>query len=293
MLVNCKNLTTPYYKREGALIPYMNDIKRYDVLTPEEERELLVIAKTGTLDEQEKAITTLVNCNQRLVLSIAKKYSDRNDLLDIINEANLGLIEGIRRFDLSKSNKLMTYAVMWILKYINEFLSGTKNMVVPASAQRVRSLTSKVRQEFFIKNERYPTLEEIADILREKYKFNVTHLKDLESFQSCSLDSNVNNEDNETFADTEEYNKLTATNNIDNEISTNDAKLVVKSLLASLNDRDKFIITGLFGIGCEEKTYKKIALEVGLTPERVRQKHREILTKLTKLANRKKIITQI
>lgn len=270
----------------------MNDIKRYDVLTPEEERELLIKAKTGTLDEQEEAIKTLVNCNQRLVLSIAKKYSDRNDLLDIINEANLGLIEGIRRFDLSKNNKLMTYAVLWILKFINEFLAGTKNMVVPASAQRVRSLTSKVRQEFFIKNERYPTLEEIADILREKHNFNVAHLKDLESFQSYSLDSNVNNEDNETFSETEEYNKVTATNNIDREITTNDAKLVVKSLLACLNDRDRIIITGLFGIGCEEKTYKKIASEVGLTPERIRQKHKEILAKLSNLANKKKIITQ-
>lgn len=281
MVINCKSQVSPYCQRVGSVAQYFNNIRKYPILNKNEEKELLIQAQGNNKKLQKEAIEILVNCNQRFVASAAMKYANGDDLLDIINEGNIGLITAIERFDVSKDVKFITYAAWWIQKSINYYLTNYRNLVIPANASKLRTVTNKVRHEFFLKEQRYPSLIEMQEILKEKYNFNVENLSDLEPFQSLSIDDN-SYEDEETFSENPLYTNVTSSNNIEEENEKNDTKKIISEILKKLNKRDRFIIENAFGIGCTQQTYDSIADELSLTKERIRQKVSEIIKKLGK-----------
>ena len=214
------------------------------------------------------------------------KYANSDNLLDLVNEANIGLICAIDKFDLDKDVRLITYAAWWIQKSINDYLTEYGNIVTPANANKLRFLTNKVRQEFFTKEHRTPTLEEVQNILRDEYNFNVNNLTDLEVFQSISIDETASFDgEEESFNENPIFTNATASNNIDDNIEENDNKIIVKNLLCKLNEKDKFIITKYYGIGCHEESCDTIAAELKLSKERIRQKINEIIKELSKFIN--------
>lgn len=279
MVINCKSQSSPYRQRVGSVAQYFNDIRKYPSLNRREEKELLMQAQGKNKALQKKAIEILVNCNQRFVASAAMKYTTGDDLLDIINEGNIGLITAIERFDVSKDVKFITYAVWWIQKSINHYLTNYRNIVVPANASKLRIITNKARKEFFLKEQRLPSLMELQEILKSEYNFNVNKLSDLEQFQSFSIDESTY-DDEEAFSENPLYTNATSSNNVEEECSKNDSKRIVGEMLNKLNERDRFIIECAFGIGREQQTYDSIADELSLTKERIRQKIGEIVKKL-------------
>lgn len=281
MIVNCKSQLSPFIQREGIVTTYLNEIRKYPVLSKNEQRKLLVKAKNGNSETRQTAIKTLVNCNQRFVMSAAMKMTDGNDLLDLVNEGNIGLMTAIEKFDLNKNVAFITYAAFWVQKYMNQYLTEYRNMVIPANANKLRVVVTKARNTFFKKEERMPTLEELQTILKEEYNFNA-QLTDLESFQSVSIEENNDDEEN-MYSENIAYTKVTSSNNINEHVENLDYKVMVSKLLNKLNDRDKKIISQAFGIGCLEKTYESIADEHNLSKERIRQKINEILDKLKKM----------
>ena len=120
MVINCKSQVSPYCQRVGSVAQYFNDIRKYPILNKNEEKELLIQAQGNNKKLQKEAIEILVNCNQRFVASAAMKYANGDDLLDIINEGNIGLIRAAHKFDPSKGVKFISYAVWWIKNSINE-----------------------------------------------------------------------------------------------------------------------------------------------------------------------------
>lgn len=282
MVINCKSQASPYCQRVGLVSTYFNEIRKYNVLTKEEEKSLLIKAHGKNETEKKQAINRLVTSNQRFVASAAMKYASGDNLLDLVNEGNIGLITAIEKFDLTREVRFITYAAWWIQKSISTYLTQYNNIVTPANAVKLRILTNKAKQEFFVKEQRMPTLDELQLILKEKYNFNVENLSDLESFQPMSIDdTNSSIEDDETLSENPLYTSVTASNNIDDDIVYNDNKVIVKNLLKKLNNRDKYIITKAFGIDCQEETYETIANELNLTKERIRQKVSEIVKKLS------------
>lgn len=286
MIVNCKNQNTTYCQRVGLVTTYFNDIRKYKILSKSEERDLLIKAHSSDNKVRNEAVTILVNSNQRFVASAAMKYANGDNLLDLVNEANIGLICAIDKFDLDKDVRLITYAAWWIQKSINDYLTEYGNIVTPANANKLRFLTNKVRKEFFTKEHRTPTLEEVQNILRDEYDFNVNNLTDLEVFQSISIDetSSFDGEE-ESFNENPIFTNATASNNIDDDIEEDDNKVIVKNLLCKLNEKDKFIITKYYGIGCHEESCDTIAAELNLTKERIRQKINGIIKELSKFIN--------
>lgn len=282
MVINCKSQVSPYCQRVGLVSTYFSEIRKYNVLTKEEEKLLLIKAHSDNEFEKKQAIDKLVTSNQRFVASAAMKYSSGDNLLDLVNEGNIGLITAIEKFDLDREVRFITYAAWWIQKSITTYLTQYNNIVTPANAGKLRMLTNRVRQEFFRKEQRMPTLDELQTILRDEYDFNVENLSDLEIFQSMSIDdSSSSNDDDETLSENPLFNSVTASNNIEDDIICNDNKVIVKNLLKKLNKRDKYIITKAFGIDCQEETYDTIASELNLTKERIRQKVSEIVKKLS------------
>jgi DNA-directed RNA polymerase sigma subunit (sigma70/sigma32) len=115
MIVDCKKQDNFHINRTTAVELYFKEIRKYPVLSSDEQRELLIKAKDGDMCARDK----LVKCNQLFVASIAKKYQTDGNFLDIVNEGNIGLLMAIDKFDLSKGNGFLTYAVGWVRKKIN------------------------------------------------------------------------------------------------------------------------------------------------------------------------------
>jgi RNA polymerase primary sigma factor len=122
----------------GALSTYLDDIGRHPLLSHDQTIALFVQMRSPTTRERDRAaiMRRLVEANLRLVVSIARPYAGKGvPLLDLIQEGNCGLMEGIRRFDPARGFRLSTYAGYWIRQAIYRHLSGTDQL---AGSRQVR-----------------------------------------------------------------------------------------------------------------------------------------------------------
>lgn len=288
MIINCKSQTATYKQRDGIVASFFNDVRKYQLLNRNEEVELLKKAHSKDIFEKQDAIDKIVRANQRFVISAAMKFATDDNLLDLINEGNIGLITAIERFDFTKDVKFITYAAWWVHKAINMYLTEFTNLVVPANANKLRTVVNKAKHKFFIANQRTPTLEELQEFIKEHYNFNVKNISDLETIQSISIDeSGVNDSEEEAFQDNAAFSNVTATNNIDDDVEEFDNKTMVNKLLKKLNKNDQDLIKKVFGIGCMEYTYEAVGDELNLSKERVRQKVNDIIKKLGRMTYQK------
>ncbi len=123
---------------EDNVRQYLNEIRQYPRLTPEEERELAM----GCAQGDEEAIRRMVNSNLRLVVSVAREYGGRGvPLLDLVQEGSIGLLIAAKRFDYTKDVRFSTYATKWIHQGISKCLASHGLIRVPShTAERIRKL---------------------------------------------------------------------------------------------------------------------------------------------------------
>ena len=282
LIVNCKSQDTQYWNRNDLTIAYFEDIKKYPVLSIDEERELLSLYKNGNKKESERALHKLVECNQRFVVSVARRWSTQENLMDVVNEGNMGLIKAINCFDLDKKQRLITYAVFWIRKYITNYVSTTSKLVRPVNAHKIFTYVNKTVNRFFAENGRMPYPEEVQDILKEKHNI-ILCKEDVLQYTVSSIDSKSSfNDDgeNQTLSEVGEFAKKTCSNNINNEIENNNLKHYVQTILSTLTPREKDIVVRHFGIDCEVETLEDIGKKHKLTRERCRQILVSVIDKL-------------
>lgn len=273
MIVDCKLQSSNYWNRNNVTLAYFDDIRKYPVLSVDEEKKLLEIIKNGDTLKQNEAKHKLILSNQRFVASVARRFSNQNNLLDLINEANIGLIEAINNYDLKFNGRFITYAVFWMRKYINTYLIRKECAIQPINAQKVYQYANKGREKFFAKHNRYPTEEELIETIKQEYNVTIPNKEDVTQYSIQSIDSPVmaSNEDDNEYEAVGEFAIKTSSNNIDDFIENDDKNGLIKFLLKHLDERDRKIIMLYFGIGCEEETPETIADIFGLTKERVRQ----------------------
>lgn len=251
---------------------YLKDISRYGTIDGNKMREYLITYKNGTQKEKKIAKERLVGSLQRFVLSIANKFSFGNNLMDIIGEGNIGLMKAIETYDINSEVKFTTYATYWVRKTIMAYLTFDEPIVKPRNAIKLATYVPKITQEFWNKNSRQPTTEEIQEILYERYKLNVLDKEDLISFQPTSIDEKYESDDDgQEFMENNLYTSRTAKCDTDSFVKNNDEKTVVNQILSKLSDRDAYIIKCIYGIDCEPKSMGDVAVEVGISNERVRQ----------------------
>lgn len=271
--IKCNNKNSFYLNRNIIQEAYFTDVRQYPILNENEEHELLYKVQNGeTKEEREEAKKRLVECNLRFVISIAKKLGNQENFLDLVSEGNIGLMDAIDKFDMSKKCKLITYAVSWIVAYINKYQIQDSKTVVPPNALKLHNYVRNVTKEFFLENERNPTPQEIADMVREKFDFNISNLEDVELGKTVSIEEkySVIDED-DSFEDSSEYMQRTASNNIQETIDKEYKMHQLDFFLGKLNERERFIIEKSYGIGCMTESFDTIGLRLGLGKERVRQ----------------------
>lgn len=251
-------------ERTPVLNAYMNDISRYPLLTLEQEVELTYKARRG----DEKAKQTLINCNLRFVISIAKQYVHQGIALeDLIMEGNFGLITAIEKFDPMRGFKLSTYAVWWIRQAILNALSEKGRSVrIPLNQVGLQQRIRKAMQQFMQREERQPSVSELAEVLglsEDKIEESLGYMS-----SEVSIDLPVGEDGDSCLADLLPS-SLPMT---DNSLNKESLKQDIQRWLQVLDVRARDIITCSFGLnGMEPQSLEELGMKYGLSRERVRQ----------------------
>lgn len=283
MVVNLKTPSTDFFERTETLVRYYEDIRKYNVMSTEEEVEMFELLKDGDKYEKELAMERIINCNQRFVVAVAKRYATNDNVLDLINEGNIGLIEAIKDFDVTKGYKFITWAVWYIRRAINQYCINFGNLVKKNNLSKTYYVVSQATNRFIQNEYRQPTLEELAQILKENYNVEIKNLDDILETRVSSIDEGFNAEDDDAnIYEMSLYNSYSSSSNEYEKISDNDFNnKLITNMLKKLPERECKIIKLYFGIGCDrEYELQEIAEKLELTTERVRQIKNSVVKQL-------------
>jgi RNA polymerase sigma-32 factor len=259
---------------------YMREVQQHALLTKTEEHELATLyVKTGDLG----AAARLVTANLRLVVKIAYEYRRAyRNMMDLIQEGNIGLMQAVKRYDPYRGVKLSSYAAWWIRAYMLRYMLNNWRMVKLGTTQAQRKLFFNLNKEKARLSALgiEPTPAEIADRLNVDEK-EVVEMDRRLSRGDASLDAPVGDGDNASIARVE----LLPSGARGPEVDTTNAQLseIVKAQLAqfrtTLNGKDALIFDKRM-VAEEPLTLQELGDEFGVSRERVRQLESRIAGKL-------------
>ncbi len=275
------SLTTDSSKKD-PLSAYMRDVQRYRLLSREEEQELAVrYVEHGDVD----AARTLVTSNLRLVVKIAYDYRQAyKNLLDLVQEGNIGLMQAVKKFDPYKGVKLSSYAAWWIRAYILRYILNNFRLVKLGTTQAQRKLFFNLQKE----KSRLAALgieatpERIADNLSVPVKDVVSMDRRL-SAGEASLDAPVGNGEGRSIARVD----LLSSNApaFDDVLAQEEVGDMLKEKLheygATLEGKEKEIFEQRL-ISEDPKTLQELGTHFGVSRERIRQIEKRLLGKMRK-----------
>lgn len=261
---------------EDDVRQYLQEIRRFPLLTPQQERELAMGCAAG----DEEAIRRMVSSNLRLVVSVAKEYAGRGvPLLDLIQEGSIGLLTAAKKFDYTLDYRFSTYATKWILQGVKRCLSEHGQMIrVPAyTAEQMRKVFA-ARRELMQQTGEAPTEEEItgqcglsADKVRQLLQL---------SPETCSLDAPMGDSEDSLGVLLEDL----CAPQPQEELVREELKRTMEELLSMLTERQQTVLRLHFGMEdgvCY--SLEQISIRIGVSKERVRQIERQAMDRLQKL----------
>ena len=264
---------------------YLKDIGKVPLLTSEEEIALAKRVLVG--DEYAKA--KLSESNLRLVVSIAKRYVGRTSmqLLDLIQEGNLGLLKAVEKFDYTKGFRFSTYATWWIRQSITRAMADQARTIrIPVHmVETIHKLTRAVRHLLQVLG-RDPSTEEIAEYMGMSVE-KITEIQKIAQ-DPISLENPVGEEDDSKIADFIEDETIRSPMEV---ATQNLLKEQLMSVIETLTPREQKVIRLRYGLDdSHPRTLEEVGKEFNVTRERIRQIEAKALRKL-RHPNRSKKLT--
>jgi RNA polymerase primary sigma factor len=284
---------------------YRDDVGHADLLTAEEVTRLAQCIEKGRIaaavrpsqpgqreliEAAENAKNRLVEANLRLVIHVARRYKGfEMDLMDLIQEGNIGLMHAVDKYDYHKGYKFSTYAIWWIRQAITRALTAQAQMIrVPLYKMEKIKRLSKARQSLEQGLEKEPTLEDLATQMEISVDQVIELLAMIQAQDPLSLDIRRRvGEDEIPLSDLLEDDQANSPERI---VITQTLEVLIRELLNDLTERERSVICLRYGLtDGHEHTLTEVGRKLGLSHEAVRQIECRALRKLDPLSRKRKL----
>jgi RNA polymerase primary sigma factor len=257
-----------------SLQQFLNEAGRYPLLTAAEEVELAKRIERGDMRAKER----MINCNLRLVVSIAKRYQTQGITLgDLVQEGVLGLIRAAEKFDWRKGFKFSTYATWWIRQAVQRGVANKARTIrIPVHIVEREQKIARASRELVAELERDPSNEEIA----ERSKLPLAQVVEVRAAARAvaSTDAPVGDDGDGSLGDLFAAGGPTTEDEAEGALRED----AVRRAVAKLPDRERDVISLRFGLAGDGQpaSLEAIGKALGITRERVRQIETEALRRL-------------
>ena len=276
-----------YVSVEDPIKMYLKEIGKIPLLSVEEEMVLARKISDPDTNIRKEAAKKMAESNLRLVVSIAKRYMGRGmQLLDLIQEGNLGLLRAVEKFDYQKGFKFSTYATWWIRQAITRSIADQARTIrIPVHMVETINRLIKTQRKLVQELGREPKPEEVAKIM----SLPVSKVREIMNFalEPVSMETPIGDEDDSHLGDfLQDFNAKVPVN-FAMDVLLHDQLIEV---IKSLTEREQKVILLRFGLeDGKPRTLEEVGKVFGITRERIRQIEAKALRKLRNPSKTKRL----